>query len=107
MRRFFRQGDAERAAGMPISPLCDRSKAGVLKSQVGFFDFVVGTHACGADRPMFTRPMFTHGAMYACCPRTYVMYLSCHMPAGDASVQGLRSTLPQIHTHAAGSDEQL
>ncbi len=43
--RFFRQGDAERAAGMPISPLCDRSKAGVLKSQVGFFDFVVGVHA--------------------------------------------------------------
>ena len=34
---FFLQGDAERAAGLPISPLCDRTKVGVTKSQVGFF----------------------------------------------------------------------
>ncbi|KAL6764769.1 3'5'-cyclic nucleotide phosphodiesterase [Haematococcus lacustris] len=38
---FFRQGDAERAAGLPMSPLFDRSKQGISKSQVGFFDIVV------------------------------------------------------------------
>ncbi len=31
---FFRQGDAERDAGLPISPLFDRSKQGITKSQV-------------------------------------------------------------------------
>jgi cAMP-specific phosphodiesterase 4 len=38
---FFRQGDAELAAGLPISPLFDRRKTGITKSQVGFFDIVV------------------------------------------------------------------
>lgn len=31
---FFRQGDKEREAGLPISPLFDRAKQGVSKSQV-------------------------------------------------------------------------
>ncbi|KAG2430444.1 hypothetical protein HXX76_009967 [Chlamydomonas incerta] len=37
---FFRQGDRERELGLPISPLFDRAKQGVSKSQVGFFEFV-------------------------------------------------------------------
>jgi hypothetical protein len=37
---FFRQGDRERGAGLPVSPLFDRSKPGITKSQVGFFDVV-------------------------------------------------------------------
>jgi len=37
---FFRQGDREKALGLPPSFLCDRDKPGVTKSQVGFFDFV-------------------------------------------------------------------
>ncbi|GIL81435.1 hypothetical protein Vretifemale_10473, partial [Volvox reticuliferus] len=37
---FFRQGDRERELGLPISPLFDRAKQGVGKSQVGFYDFV-------------------------------------------------------------------
>ncbi|KAG2493194.1 hypothetical protein HYH03_008614 [Edaphochlamys debaryana] len=37
---FFRQGDREAALGLPISPLFDRAKQGVSKSQVGFYDFV-------------------------------------------------------------------
>ncbi|KAG2497676.1 hypothetical protein HYH03_004414 [Edaphochlamys debaryana] len=37
---FFLQGDREKALGLPISPLFDRTKAGVSKSQVGFMDFV-------------------------------------------------------------------
>lgn len=35
------QGDMERAAGLPISPMCDRTKAGVAQSQVNFIEFVV------------------------------------------------------------------
>ncbi|GLC59059.1 hypothetical protein PLESTB_001439000 [Pleodorina starrii] len=37
---FFLQGDLERQMGLPISPLFDREKQGVSKSQVGFFEFV-------------------------------------------------------------------
>ncbi|KAG2484636.1 hypothetical protein HYH03_016589 [Edaphochlamys debaryana] len=37
---FFRQGDREKALGLPISPLFDRTKQGASKSQVGFYDFV-------------------------------------------------------------------
>ncbi len=33
---FFRQGDRERELGLPISPLFDRAKQGVSKSQVGW-----------------------------------------------------------------------
>ncbi len=39
-QEFFEQGDTEKAAGLPISPLMDRSKPGVSKSQPGFFEFV-------------------------------------------------------------------
>ncbi len=39
-QEFFLQGDQERARSMPISPLCDRTKEGITKSQVGFFEFV-------------------------------------------------------------------
>ena len=38
---YFQQGDREAAEGMPIKPLFDRSKQGISKSQVGFFNFVV------------------------------------------------------------------
>eukprot|EP00931_Biecheleriopsis_adriatica_P023525 TRINITY_DN14841_c0_g1_i2.p1 TRINITY_DN14841_c0_g1~~TRINITY_DN14841_c0_g1_i2.p1 ORF type:complete len:747 (+),score=176.93 TRINITY_DN14841_c0_g1_i2:35-2275(+) len=38
---FFAQGDQEKAAGLPVSFLMDRSKPGASASQVGFFDFVV------------------------------------------------------------------
>jgi hypothetical protein len=34
------QGDRERAVGLPVSPLMDRSKQGISRSQVGFFDIV-------------------------------------------------------------------
>ncbi|MEW5317248.1 MAG: hypothetical protein WDW38_008563 [Sanguina aurantia] len=38
---FFRQGDAEKACMLPVSPLFDRTKPGITKSQVGFFDVVL------------------------------------------------------------------
>ena len=43
---FFRLGDRERALGLPISPLMDRSKSGIPQSQPGFFSVVA--------IPMFT-----------------------------------------------------
>lgn len=38
---FFLQGDLEMEKGMPISPLCDRSKHHLPKSQCDFVDYVV------------------------------------------------------------------
>jgi hypothetical protein len=38
---FFTQGDEERNAGLAISPLCDRNTVDVVKSQLGFINFVV------------------------------------------------------------------
>ncbi|KAK9814122.1 hypothetical protein WJX72_000962 [[Myrmecia] bisecta] len=37
---FFKQGDAELLNKLPVSPLMNRTKAGISKSQVGFFDIV-------------------------------------------------------------------
>ena len=39
-QEMFRQGDRERAMGQPVSPLMDRTKGGVTKSQTGFFNLV-------------------------------------------------------------------
>lgn len=38
---FFRQGDCELQAGLPISPLMDRTKGGVTTSQSGFYSIVL------------------------------------------------------------------
>ncbi len=35
---MFRQGDQEKRFGHAVSPLMDRTKAGVTKSQSGFFN---------------------------------------------------------------------
>ncbi|KAL5971400.1 cAMP-specific 3'5'-cyclic phosphodiesterase 4C [Taenia solium] len=40
MDEFFLQGDRERAAGLDISPMCDRETATIEKSQVSFIDFI-------------------------------------------------------------------
>lgn len=37
---MFLQGDRERSLGYPISPLMDRTKGGVTKSQCGFFNLI-------------------------------------------------------------------
>jgi hypothetical protein len=41
LEEFFAQGDLERDAGAPISPLCDRNTVSKAKSQIGFCDFIV------------------------------------------------------------------
>jgi len=43
---FFRQGDAERAMGMDISPTCDRHATSRVALQTGFIDYLAG--------PLFT-----------------------------------------------------
>lgn len=46
---FFRQGDAERQHGLPISPLCDRDTTSRPVSQINFLEFVIAPlyyHVC-------------------------------------------------------------
>jgi hypothetical protein len=40
-KEFFNQGDSEKKAGIPVSPLCDRASCVVSKSQVGFLEVLV------------------------------------------------------------------
>jgi len=41
VNEFCAQGDLERAAGSPISPMCDRNTLDVTTMQLGFMDFVI------------------------------------------------------------------
>ncbi|KAL7530921.1 hypothetical protein ACHAXR_009504 [Thalassiosira sp. AJA248-18] len=41
LNEFFAQGEMEKAANLPISPLCDRSTVKRADSQIGFLKFVV------------------------------------------------------------------
>ena len=50
---FFHQGDLEKEADLPVSPLCDRDSTKVYAAQVGFLDFVVA--------PFFQTAAFVFG----------------------------------------------
>lgn len=41
MEEFFLQGDRERAAGLDISPMCDRETATIEKSQVNIEIYIL------------------------------------------------------------------
>jgi len=41
MDEFFKQGDAEMEAGLPISPFMDRSKTNIATCQVGFINILI------------------------------------------------------------------
>lgn len=41
LEEFFLQGDAEKKAGMPVSPMCDRKLTVKSESQLGFIRFIV------------------------------------------------------------------
>lgn len=41
LNEFFAQGDAEKKAGMPVSPMCDRELTVKSDSQLGFIKFIV------------------------------------------------------------------
>jgi len=52
-QEFFELGDRERAAGLPISPFCDRHKdVNLAKSQVGFMQFVCLPFYVAVERVM-------------------------------------------------------
>lgn len=38
---FFKQGDAERAAAVPVSPFMDRNAANLPQLQLNFIDYIV------------------------------------------------------------------
>ena len=41
LEEFFQQGDMERAQGLPLSPLMDRTTTALAPSQINFIEFVV------------------------------------------------------------------
>lgn len=41
LEEFFRQGDAEKKMGIPVSPLCDRNSVSRPESQSGFIEFII------------------------------------------------------------------
>lgn len=41
LEEFFQQGDTERAHGLPLSPLMDRTTTALGPSQINFIEFVV------------------------------------------------------------------
>jgi len=41
LQEFFMQGDSEKLAGVPVSPLCDRVTTDIPDSQIGFIQFIV------------------------------------------------------------------
>ena len=59
--QIFRQGDAERKAGLPISPLMDRHKGGISKSQEGVSGVSLGRMLCfastGQQLPLLYSPV--------------------------------------------------
>ncbi|KAG2492524.1 hypothetical protein HYH03_009189 [Edaphochlamys debaryana] len=88
---FFSQGDRERALGLPISPLFDRAKQGVSKSQVGFYDFVALplVHAMSTAFPG-ARPLM------ACYASNYHHWRAVDgkpLPPAPASISGARGSV--------------
>ena len=41
LEEFFAQGDRERAAGLPVSPMMDRTSTSHALSQINFIEFIV------------------------------------------------------------------
>ncbi|PNW82682.1 hypothetical protein CHLRE_06g289400v5 [Chlamydomonas reinhardtii] len=84
---FFNQGDREKELGIPISPLFDRAKQGVSKSQVGFYDFVALplVHALTSAFPG-SKPLMK------CFARNYAHWKSVEAAAAAAPTAGGGST---------------
>ncbi|GIL94723.1 hypothetical protein Vretimale_939 [Volvox reticuliferus] len=89
---FFRQGDRERELGLSISPLFDRAKQGVSKSQVGFYDFVALplVHALSSAFPGAHQLMIDLVCNYNHW-RQVDGQLPVQMPSGKVGVTGRRS----------------
>jgi hypothetical protein len=61
-----RQGDRERAAGLAVSPLMDRARGGITKSQVGFFDIVALPLYKSLAQVRGTSSLVAKGAWHQC-----------------------------------------
>ena len=57
LEEFFAQGDAERAAGMAVSPMMDRHNTSYPLSQINFIEFVVAPLFCQACCPARSNPL--------------------------------------------------
>jgi hypothetical protein len=66
---FFAQGDREREAGCPISPMCDRAATSRGGSQVNFIEFVVA--------PLFAMVSLRFYKTQCPAPFQRVCYLLC------------------------------
>ncbi|KAG2486560.1 hypothetical protein HYH03_014731 [Edaphochlamys debaryana] len=99
---FFLQGDREKALGLPISPLFDRSKQGASKSQVGFYDFVALPliRTLGEDFPG-ARPI------QACFEANYAHWKEVQEAQQAGSAQPSAVTLPKIPASKRASEEHI
>ncbi|MEW5307541.1 MAG: hypothetical protein WDW36_009929 [Sanguina aurantia] len=113
---FFRQGDAEKACMLPVSPLFDRKLPGVTKSQVGFFDVVVlpafKNFACvfPGSKPMLAAAQANH-RHWKGCQLAVVTTDGSSSTAASPSKAGtppshhlLNSKIPQQLQDPAGTD---
>jgi hypothetical protein len=68
-QEFFEQGDRERELGLPLSPLFDRNKPGVTKSQVRSSEpLTMDTELTGQSRSCEPLAVDAEGSVYtACC----------------------------------------
>ena len=63
----FRQGELERAHGLPVSPVCDRAKVSVASAQLSFMEHVARPlyQALGALTPALSEPAVARSARTA------------------------------------------
>ena len=69
LEEFFQQGDLERAQGLPLSPLMDRTTTALGPSQINFIEFVVAPLFLQANslfRQLSHRPERRHIAPAPC-----------------------------------------
>ena len=70
LQEFFEQGDKERAKGMPVSPMMDRTTTQTPVSQINFIEYIVAPlfsevlrirwHACLPGTRCVTRCFSSH-----------------------------------------------
>ena len=67
LEEFFAQGDRERAAGLPVSPMMDRTSTSHALSQINFIEFIVAPLFSQArDTAGWSQLSFGPAALQAC-----------------------------------------
>ena len=107
LSQFFRQGDLEKFNGMVVSPLFDRSKQGVTRSQIGFFD-IVGEQGAQNLQTMFSFKMISQGyempKPYSCRTCSLWLWVSRDLTSPPPSLW-LAQSSPSSGTSARSSLE--